>query len=116
MIKQDLTEELARELEFPLTQARHILEVVIESIVRALKRGERVQVRGFGTFSGRLRGPRMGCNPRTREPRQVPAKMAPHFRASGILSALLDSANPPVGASNIRGPDRSTAEPGGIQR
>jgi integration host factor subunit beta len=73
-----------------------IVATVFERIVAALARGDRVELRGFGTFSTRMRTGRAGRNPRTGEPVAVPDKTVLHFRAG---KELRDRLNAPVRAS-----------------
>src|SRR5215211_3310195 len=64
----------ARDLE-------RIVDTVFERIASALSRGDRVELRGFGMFSTRGRGERVGRNPRTGAAVAVPGKLAPRFKA-----------------------------------
>ena len=59
------------------------MKTIFENISEALARGERVELRGFGSFTVKEYAPRVGRNPRTGETVQVPAKRRPNFR-SGI--------------------------------
>lgn len=61
--------------------AEDAVNIVLRSVVCALGRGMRVEVRGFGSFSVKYRAARDGRNPRTGEPVQVPGKYVPFFRA-----------------------------------
>lgn len=67
-----------------------VVDTVLEEIVRALARGDRVELRGFGAFSVRARGARTGRNPRTGEQVAVQAKNAPYFKAGKELRARLN--------------------------
>ncbi|MCU0756475.1 MAG: integration host factor subunit beta [Xanthomonadales bacterium] len=53
---------------------------VIEQMVAALENGQRIEIRGFGSFSLHHRAARVGRNPKTGEPVQLPAKRVPHFK------------------------------------
>jgi integration host factor subunit beta len=73
----------ARDLE-------RIVATVFEQIGLALSRGERVELRGFGAFSTRSRGERVGRNPRTGAEVAVPGKLAPHFKVGKELRERLN--------------------------
>ena len=68
-----------------------IVTTVFEEITSALCRGDRVELRGFGAFSIKQRGSRIGRNPRTGEAVQVVAKSVPYFKTGKNLRAKLNS-------------------------
>ena len=82
MTRSDLIAALAS--RFPNLMAKDaeiaVLEI-IEAVGQALAHGDRVEIRGFGSFSLNYRPPRVGRNPKTGEKVQVPAKYTPHFKA-----------------------------------
>lgn len=80
MTKAELVEEVARAAELNKRDAEVIVETVFGSIIGALHQGEKVELRGFGSFRTRERGPRRGRNPKTGEPVDVPAKRVPYFK------------------------------------
>ena len=80
MTKAELVEEVARAAELNKRDAEVIVETVFDSIIGALHSGEKVELRGFGSFRTRERGPRRGRNPKTGEPVDVPAKRVPYFK------------------------------------
>ncbi|HLG16081.1 MAG TPA: HU family DNA-binding protein [Blastocatellia bacterium] len=80
MTKAELVEEVARAADLNKRDAEVIVETVFGSIIGALHRGEKVELRGFGSFRTRERGPRRGRNPKTGEPVDVPAKRVPYFK------------------------------------
>jgi integration host factor subunit beta len=67
MTKAELIEEVSRVTESTFQEAATVVEVILDSIVKGLRDGERVELRGFGTFATRRRRARRGRNPRTRE-------------------------------------------------
>ena len=85
MTKAELVEEVARAAELNKRDAEVIVETVFDSIVGALHKGEKVELRGFGSFRTRERGPRRGRNPKTGEPVDVPAKRVPYFKPGNEL-------------------------------
>ena len=87
-------EELARETEISRRVAQLIVETICHSIVRALRTGDKVGLRGFGSFRTRQRRPHVGRNPKTGAQVQVPAKRIPFFKPSRELTAPLNRAAP----------------------
>lgn len=86
MTKSELIEQLASQ-QTHLSQADVELAVrcIIEQLSRALSEGERVEIRGFGSFSLHYRPPRMGRNPKTGEAVALPGKYVPHFKPGKAL-------------------------------
>ena len=70
-----------------------IVDVVFEQIGSALAHGDRVELRGFGVFSIRARGARVGRNPRTGDEVAVPSKVVPHFKPGKELHVRLNPIN-----------------------
>lgn len=68
-----------------------IVSTIFEEIAGALARGDRVELRGFGAFSVKERGPRVGRNPRTGEAVSVDAKKVPFFKTGKDLRERLNS-------------------------
>ena len=68
-----------------------IVATVLEEISAALSRGDRVELRGFGAFSVKERGPRVGRNPRTGDSVSVAAKCVPYFKTGKELRERLNS-------------------------
>jgi DNA-binding protein HU-beta len=94
MNRNDLVQLLAEKAGLKPRQARHVLDLLFGTdgvgiIADRLDRGERVSIAGFGTFDIRDRSARLLKDPRTGEPRQVPAGRVPVFRpGSGLKSRL----------------------------
>lgn len=79
--------------EYPDMRAQDVeamVEVVLDEIVRALEKGDRVELRGFGAFSVRRRAARQGRNPRTGATVKVAAKNVPFFKPGKELRAKVD--------------------------
>jgi len=91
MTKADFTEEIARATRVSKREAEGILEIILDAMVRALRGGDRIEVRGFGTFSSHIRAARNGRNPHTGVRVEVPKKRVPHFRPSKALKELVNS-------------------------
>jgi len=68
-----------------------IIEAIFDSVVRALRGGDKTEIRGFGSFRTRLRQPRVGRNPKTGASVEVPAKRIPYFKPSKELKELVNA-------------------------
>ncbi len=79
MIKADILSKIVKDSFLTKTQARDVLNLILEEIGDALARGERVTLVGFGTFQVVKRKPRKGRNPKTGEPIEIPAKKVVKF-------------------------------------
>jgi len=67
------------------------VQAILDSISRVLENGNRVEIRGFGSFGLNYRPSRKGRNPKSGEPVLVPPKFAPHFKAGKELKSRVDS-------------------------
>ncbi|MFL2434083.1 MAG: integration host factor subunit beta [Vicinamibacterales bacterium] len=104
MTKAALVEEVARVAELTKKHSEVIVDAVFESIVNALQRGEKIELRGFGSFRLRRREPRKGRNPKTGDRVDVPSKRVPYFKPGKELKELInskDSEKVPVFESNV---------------
>ena len=90
MNKADLIESLSGALDLPRGQAERIVNAVFDEIVTGLKRGDKVNISGFGTFVVSDRKARTGRNPKTGEPIDIPASKAAKFRAGKALKDMLN--------------------------
>lgn len=96
MTKSELIERLANEqIQLDARDVELAVKAMFERMIVALVSGERIEIRGFGSFSLHLRPPRMGRNPRTGEPVAVAAKYVPHFKPG---KELRDRVNGATGA------------------
>ena len=80
MTKAELVEEVSRVSELTKKHSEVIVDTVFKSIVTALHRGEKIELRGFGSFRLRQREPRKGRNPKTGESVSLKGKYVPHFK------------------------------------
>ena len=81
MTKSELIEQLATEqTHLNQTDVELAVRCIIEQLSRALSDGDRIEIRGFGSFSLHFRPPRMGRNPKTGEAVALPGKHVPHFK------------------------------------
>jgi len=91
MIKSELVTRLAQ--RYPHLYHRdveRIVTTILDEIAKALENGDRVELRGFGAFSVKVRPARMGRNPRTGEPVTVEEKRVPFFRTGKELREKLN--------------------------
>ena len=93
MTRADLTEEVYQAIGMPLKESDIVVCAIFDSIVRALRSGDKVEIRGFGSFHTRQRRARIGRNPRTGARVEVPPKRIPFFKPSKALRELVDSVN-----------------------
>ena len=100
MTKADLIDEVSHLAELTRKDSEVIVETIFDSVVRSLRAGDKIEIRGFGSFRTRQRKPRMGRNPKTGEKVEVPAKKIPFFKPSKELKDLVndsvaEAATPP---------------------
>ena len=90
MNKAELVAKIAEESKLTKKAAETALEAFITSVEGALKKGEKVQLVGFGTFEVRQRAARKGRNPQTKAEIKIPASKAPVFKAGKALKELVN--------------------------
>ena len=90
MTKAELVEEVARASHLTRKHSEVIVDAVFSSIVDALKKGDKIELRGFGSFRVRNRQSRTGRNPKTGAGVSVPAKRVPHFKPGKELRELIN--------------------------
>lgn len=90
MTKADLIEEVSRVVEFTRKESEVIVEAIFDSVVKALREGDKIEIRGFGSFRTRQRQSRVGRNPKTGARVDVPAKRIPYFKPSKELKDLVN--------------------------
>ena len=90
MTKADLVEEVAKVTELTRKDSEVIVDTLFESVIKALRVGDKLEVRGFGSFRVRQRNSRVGRNPKTGEKVEVPAKRVPYFKPSKELKDLIN--------------------------
>lgn len=103
MTKSDLIERISETLKLPAGKAEAIVNTVFDSMVKALERGEGIEIRGFGSFTVREYKAYEGRNPRTGDPVRVPPKRLPFFK---VGKDLREKVNAKVGTPlPAEGPD-----------
>src|SRR2546423_1514923 len=90
MTKAELVEDVARAAELTKKDAERLVEIVFESIIDTLNQGEKIELRGFGSFRVRERGARRGRNPKTGAPVDIPAKRVPYFKPGKEMKELIN--------------------------
>ena len=93
MTKSELIARLAE--RFPQLVAKDAdfaVKMILDAMSDAFVRGDRIEIRGFGSFALNYRPPRVGRNPKSGEKVSVPAKWVPHFKAGKELRERVDQA------------------------
>ena len=90
MTKAELVDTLAATLQLPKYQTDTVVTLFLQCIMDALRAGDKVELRGFGSFRLRHRRPRTGRNPKTGATVQIPAKQVPWFTVGKALRLLVD--------------------------
>ncbi|HEV2420505.1 MAG TPA: HU family DNA-binding protein [Candidatus Acidoferrales bacterium] len=89
--KAELIEEVIRITELPRKESETVVETVFESIIEALQKNDKIEIRGFGSFRTRQRRGRTGRNPKTGAKVEVPPKRIPFFKPSKELKDFVNS-------------------------
>ena len=93
MTKADLVEKVSREAEMTKKDAEQLVEIIFESIVSTLNEGEKIELRGFGSFRVRQRNARKGRNPKTGDSVDIPAKRVAYFKPGKELKEVINQEN-----------------------
>jgi integration host factor subunit beta len=91
MTKAELIDDVSRAAELSRKDSETIVETIFDSIVKSLRNGDKIEIRGFGSFRTRQRKPRIGRNPKTGARVDVPAKKIPYFKPSKELKDLVNA-------------------------
>ncbi|MBV9926843.1 MAG: integration host factor subunit beta [Acidobacteria bacterium] len=110
MTKAELVEDVARAAELTKKDAERLVEIVFESIIDTLNQGEKIELRGFGSFRVRERGARRGRNPKTGDPVDIPAKRVPYFKPGKELKELINEDENGAGGAE-EAPAANTTQP-----
>jgi integration host factor subunit beta len=91
MTKSELIDLIAKEYEhIQRSEAEAVVNEVFEAIIAAMAAGERVELRGFGSFTTKMRRARVGRNPKTGDSVAVPPKSTPHFKPGKEMRERVD--------------------------
>ena len=92
MTKSELIERLADQArQIPAKDLELAIEELLEQMAQTLQKGERIEIRGFGSFSLHYRAPRVGRNPKTGETVELDGKYVPHFKPGKELRERVDA-------------------------
>ena len=109
MTKADLIEDVARKTELSRKDSEVIVDTIFEGIVKSLRGGDKIEIRGFGSFRTRHRNSRVGRNPKTGERVDVPAKDIPYFKPSKELKDLVNNTQESAQPAPAASPAQTTA-------
>ncbi len=114
LTKADLIEEVLRISELPRKESETIVETIFESIIDALQKGDKIEIRGFGSFRTRQRRGRIGRNPKTGAKVDVPPKKIPFFKPSKELKDFVNNSesNGTVGGASAAPTGSTSSVPG----
>jgi integration host factor subunit beta len=91
MTKAELIDDVSHAVDMSRKDSEIIVETIFESIVKSLRTGDKIEIRGFGSFRTRQREARVGRNPKTGARVDVPPKKIPYFKPSKELKDLVNS-------------------------
>ncbi len=91
MLKRDLVDGVSSDLSLRKQDVALAVDILLDTMARALADGRRVELRGFGSFSIRTRKPRSTKNPRTKKVMEIPSRKTVHFSMSKSLKETLIS-------------------------
>jgi len=101
MTKSELIARLAeRNPRLVARDADEAVNTMLDAMTDALAGGQRIEIRGFGSFALNYRPPRIGRNPKSGDRVQVPAKHVPHFKAGKELRERVDGSESPGSAGD----------------
>jgi nucleoid DNA-binding protein len=112
MNREGLISEISRLCGMPRIEAARVVDTIVDSMTAALTRGDKIELRGFGTFRVRSRSARSGRNPKTGAFIHVPPKRVPFFKAGREVKSMLASLTSQRSASATSRPDVVVPEPG----
>ncbi len=115
MTKAELVEEVSRASDLTKKHSEVIVDTVFRTIIEALHRGEKIELRGFGSFRLRKREPRKGRNPKTGDQVDVPPKKVPYFKPGKELKELINrDAGTPDESPAIDGGPSEVSDPADV--
>ena len=92
MTKSELIELLSRrQTQLAYRDVELAVKTILEHMANTLSNGERIEIRGFGSFALHYRPPRVGRNPKSGEPVSLPAKYVPHFKPGKEMRERIDN-------------------------
>jgi integration host factor subunit beta len=115
MTKAELIEEVSKVVEMTRKDSEMIVETIFDSIVNSLHKGEKIEIRGFGSFRTRQRQPRVGRNPKTGSRVEVPSKRIPYFKPSKELRDLVNGSTSEIAEPDSVEPSGEYGEPNNLK-
>jgi integration host factor beta subunit len=92
MTKNDLIKKLQEELKsYSLQDVTYAVNIIFDSMINAIKHGERIELRGFGSFTVRERKPRLGRNPKSGAEVKLKERKVPFFKTGKELRIMVDN-------------------------
>lgn len=92
MTKNDLIKKLQEDLKtYSLKDVTYVVNIIFDSMIEAIKRGERIELRGFGSFEVRERKPRMGRNPKSGAQVKLQERKVPFFKTGKDLRNMVNN-------------------------
>jgi integration host factor subunit beta len=108
MTKSGLIEEVAKRTpHISKKDTEVVVNTIFDAMIEALRVGDRIEIRGFGSFQVKIREARDGRNPKTGEPVHISAKRTPFFKVGKELKEMVDCAPKVAGESGSRSADSS---------
>jgi DNA-binding protein HU-beta len=89
MNKAELAKEISQSVDLTQESAKNIIETIVTAITKSLKKGDKVQLSGFGSWEVRTKNKRQGRNPKTGESITIPAKKVVRFKAGKDLAGTV---------------------------
>lgn len=91
MTKKDLIRKVQEKVkDYPLKDVSYAVRVIIDALIRALMKDERIEIRGFGNFTVKTRNPRTGRNPKTSEAVHLPERRIPVFKSGKEIRHMIN--------------------------
>ena len=101
MKKSDLSLILSERVNVPINVAKVIVDAIFDAMMESLKRGDRIEIRGFGSFVVKHYGAYTGRNPRTGIMVDVPPKKLPYFKVGKELREMVNGEQPDASKVNV---------------
>jgi integration host factor subunit beta len=114
MTKSDLIERLCQDQKLPKGKAELLVNTIFECLEESLRRGERIEIRGFGSFEIRAYKSYQGRNPKTGVPVSVKEKRLPFFKVGKELKERVNGVESPPPSGNGNGNGNGNGSPGGL--
>lgn len=108
MTKADIVDRIAKATGLTKIETKAVVEGFMTTVADALEDGERIELRGFGSFEVQRRAPRTARNPQTNEPIQIGERFVPVFNPSDNMRDAVDAAHQPNGQPEAETADERT--------